>query len=58
MSKKKLRTVLVDDDNLQLEVMSDFVKKTSFLDMEATFHKPLLALDHIIISNPDLLPRY
>ncbi|MEO9804191.1 MAG: LytTR family DNA-binding domain-containing protein [Reichenbachiella sp.] len=55
MSEKKLLTVVVDDDKLQLEIISDFVKKTNFLELEGAFHEPLIALEHIVNTSPDLL---
>ncbi len=51
----KLKTIIVDDDKFQLEVISDFVRKTKFLELEDAFDDPLTALDCIIASNPDLL---
>ena len=51
----RLKTIVVDDDKLQLEVMSDFVEKTNFLDLQQAFHEPLIALENIVNTNPDLL---
>lgn len=51
----QLRTILVDDDKLQLEVISDFVKKTKFLQLEDSFTDPLIALEVIVNTSPDLL---
>ena len=50
-----LKTIIIDDDKFQLEVISSFVKKTKFLTLEASFDNPLNGLDAIIGSNPDLL---
>lgn len=51
----QLRTIVVDDDKLQLEVISDFARKTKFLSLEGSFSDPLIALEVIVNSNPDLL---
>ncbi len=50
-----MRTIVVDDDKFQLEIVSSFVKNTQFLSLEGTFDKPLEGLDAIIGTNPDLL---
>lgn len=50
-----LKTIIVDDDKLQLEVIASFVKKTNFLELEGAFHEPIVALDTIISTPPDLL---
>lgn len=55
MSQSKFRAIVVDDDKLQLEVISDFVKNTNFLDLEGSFHEPLLALEYIVNTSPDIL---
>lgn len=52
---EQLRTIIVDDDRLQLEIISDFVRKTSFLKMDEAFSEPLVALEVIVNSHPDLL---
>ncbi|MFY0599012.1 MAG: response regulator transcription factor [Cyclobacteriaceae bacterium] len=55
MSQRKFRTIVVDDDKLQLEVISDFVKNTGFLELEGSFNEPLLALEYIVNTSPDIL---
>ncbi len=50
-----LRTIVVDDDKFQLEIIAGFVKKTNFLELEGSFDNPLVALDTIITTSPDLL---
>lgn len=52
---EKFRTTVVDDDKLQLAIISNFVKKTGFLELEGAHFEPLLALETIINSCPDLL---
>ncbi|MEQ9007180.1 MAG: LytTR family DNA-binding domain-containing protein [Ekhidna sp.] len=51
----KLRTIIVDDDKFQLEIMSSFVKNTKFLSLEGAYDQSLEGLDAIIASSPDLL---
>lgn len=50
-----LKTIVVDDDKFQLEIISSFVKNTRFLSLEGAYDKPLEGLDAIIGSNPDLI---
>lgn len=50
-----LKTIVVDDDKFQLEIISSFVKNTQFLSLEGTYKNPLEGLDAIIGINPDLL---
>lgn len=52
---EQLRTIIIDDDKFQLEIISTFVKKANFLSLEGAFENPLEGLDAIIGSNPDLL---
>lgn len=51
----QLRTITVDDDKLQLEIVSDFVRKTNFLKLEDSFSDPMIALEVIVNTSPDLL---
>ena len=51
----KLKTIVIDDDKFQIEIISNFVEKTKFLSLEGTFNNPLEGLDAIIGSTPDLL---
>lgn len=51
----RLKTIIVDDDKLQLEVISSFVKNTSFLSLEGAYDNPVEGLDAIIGNSPDLL---
>lgn len=51
----ELSVMVVDDDLLQLEVISDFVDQTSFLSLEGKYADPIKAIDPIITSNPDIL---
>jgi DNA-binding LytR/AlgR family response regulator len=50
-----LKTVVVDDDKFQLEIINNFVEKTNFLSLEGSYSDPQLALEVIINTNPDLL---
>lgn len=51
----QLKTIIVDDDKFQLEILSQFVKKTNFLALENSFSDPLTALEVIINTPPDIL---
>ena len=51
----KLKTIIIDDDKFQLEIVSSFVKKTQFLILDGAFTNPLEGLDAIIGTSPDLL---
>lgn len=51
----QLKTIIIDDDKFQLEIVSSFVTNTQFLFLEGSFQNPLEGLDAIIGSNPDLL---
>ncbi|MFK7954380.1 MAG: LytR/AlgR family response regulator transcription factor [Ekhidna sp.] len=51
----KLKTIIVDDDKFQLEIISNFVEKTNFLSLEGVYSDPLVALEVIANSSPDLL---
>lgn len=51
----QLKTIIVDDDKFQLEIISSFVKNTQFLSLDGAFENPLEGLDAIIGVNPDLL---
>ncbi len=55
MSQRKFRAIIVDDDKLQLEVIADFVKSTSFLEFDGAFQDPLSALEYIVNGTPDVL---
>lgn len=50
-----LKTVIVDDDKFQLEIVKSFVEKTDFLQLEGSFSDSLVALEVIVNTNPDLL---
>ena len=52
---EQLKTIIIDDDKFQLEIISSFVKNTIFLSFEGAFDKPLEGLDAIIGTDPDLL---
>ncbi|MFY0606666.1 MAG: response regulator transcription factor [Cyclobacteriaceae bacterium] len=55
MNQNKFRTIVVDDDKLQLEVITDFVKSTNFLEFDGAFHDPLSALEYIVNATPDVV---
>lgn len=50
-----MKTVIVDDDQLQLELIGSYIDKTNFLEKEGAFTDPLVALEFIVNNRPDLL---
>lgn len=55
MNQHSLSTVVVDDDKFQLQIISDFVGKTNFLNLVGAYSDPIVALDSIGIEKPDIL---
>ncbi|MBV6644532.1 MAG: response regulator transcription factor [Cyclobacteriaceae bacterium] len=55
MSSDKLKVVVVDDDPVQVEIISSFVEKTNFLKLQASFTNPVEAMESIVNDAPDLL---
>lgn len=51
----KLSVIIVDDDPVQIELVSSFVNKTNFLHLEQSYTDPLEALENIANATPDLL---
>jgi DNA-binding LytR/AlgR family response regulator len=50
-----LRTVVIDDNPIDLDIACDFVKKLDFLDLAASLSDPLEALSVIKSISPDIL---
>ncbi len=50
-----IKTIVVDDDKLQMKLIAGFVEKTNFLKLEGAFSDPVVALDNILTTSPDLL---
>lgn len=55
MSAYQLKTVAVDDDGLQLEIIADFVRKTASLELIGAYSDPMTAKEVISNEQPDLL---
>ncbi|MBP7508003.1 MAG: response regulator transcription factor [Prolixibacteraceae bacterium] len=51
----KLRTIAIDDEPLALALLTDYIKKTPFLELTASFDNPLDALDYFNNEGADLL---
>ena len=52
---KTLRCVVVDDEPLAVKMLENFISKTSFLSLEASFTDPVAALEAIRDSRPELV---
>ena len=44
---KELRCMVVDDEPLAVKMLENFISKTSFLSLEASFTDPVAALEAI-----------
>lgn len=51
----KLRCIVVDDEPLAVSLLENYISKTSFLDLEASFNDPVAALEEICFREPQLL---
>lgn len=51
----KLKTIAIDDEPLAIKLLSDYVTKTPFLELEGTFDNPLDAIDFLQQQNVDLI---
>jgi DNA-binding LytR/AlgR family response regulator len=51
----KLRCIAVDDEPLALEMVSDFIRQTSFLSLEGKFDNAIEALSHINQNEIELI---
>ena len=52
---KALRCMVVDDEPLAVKMLENFISKTSFLTLEASFTDPVAALDAIRTRQPQLV---
>ena len=52
---KALRCMVVDDEPLAVKMLENFISKTSFLALEASFTDPVAALDAIRSRQPQLV---
>ncbi|SHK59992.1 Response regulator receiver domain-containing protein [Reichenbachiella agariperforans] len=55
MKKETYSCVCIDDDRLFLEILSKYIKNLDFLKLEATFTNPMLALNEVDQSKPDII---
>lgn len=55
MPEVKLTCIVVDDEPMALEMLTDYVKFTPFLELTGAFHQPLEALTFIQSHKTDLL---
>ena len=51
----KLKTIAIDDEPLALRLVSDYVRKTPFLDLAGSFENPLEAVDFLSKQTADLI---
>lgn len=51
----KMKCIAVDDEPLALEMVSDFIRQTSFLSLEGKFENAIEALSHINQNEVDLV---
>ena len=52
---KELRCMVVDDEPLAVKMLENFISKTSFLTLEASFTDPVAALEAIRAQRPQLV---
>ncbi|MCR5351441.1 MAG: LytTR family DNA-binding domain-containing protein [Bacteroidales bacterium] len=52
---KELRCMVVDDEPLAVKMLENFISKTSFLSLEASFTDPVAALEAIRTQRPQLV---
>jgi len=50
----KLRCIVVDDEPLAVKMIENFIERTPFLELEASFNDPVLALSEIKARRPQL----
>ncbi len=55
MTPQKLTCVLVDDEQSNLDILSHYVKQSSYLELKATFTNPIEALAYLLKTPTDLL---
>lgn len=51
----KLRTIALDDEPLALKLVTDYVRKTPFLELAGEFDNPLDAVDFLLETSVDLV---
>jgi DNA-binding LytR/AlgR family response regulator len=50
-----MRTIVIDDEPLALQLVESYIRKTSFLELVGSFDNPLRALDYINNEGADLI---
>ncbi len=50
-----MRTIVIDDEPLALQLVESYIRKTSFLELVGSFDNPLRALDYINNEGVDLI---
>jgi DNA-binding LytR/AlgR family response regulator len=51
----KLKTIVIDDEPLALQLVSEYVRKTPFLELSGEFENPLEAMDFLSSKSVDLI---
>ncbi len=51
----KLRTIVIDDEPLAIQLVSEYVRKTPFLELAGEFENPLEAMDFLSSKSVDLI---
>lgn len=55
MTPKTLTCVLVDDETANLDILSNYINQIPYLELKATFEKPIEALKYLLKTPTDLL---
>ncbi|GAB3290575.1 LytR/AlgR family response regulator transcription factor [Hymenobacter humi] len=53
--KDKLTCYIIEDEHLAQEILEEYIRKVSFLELKGTFESPLEAAAHLAADQPDLL---
>ncbi|MGY2131917.1 LytR/AlgR family response regulator transcription factor [Hymenobacter sp. HD11105] len=53
--KDKLTCYIIEDEHLAQEILEEYIRKVSFLELKGTFMSPLEAASHLAEDKPDLL---
>lgn len=52
---EKVRCIIVDDENGAIEILTNYVSKVSWLQLDAAFRDPMEALNHLSQNSVDLI---
>ena len=55
MTKNKIRCIAIDDEPVALDIISDYIKKISFLELISTFRNGLQAIEFLQSNTVDLI---